>query len=62
MAYLKTSSLHFAAHNDPAEMEFNKDMSSIRVSVEWTFGKITQLFAFPDIKKKLPLQQVAKYY
>ena len=32
-------------------------MSSIRVSVEWTFGKITQLFAFPErnfLLNKLP--------
>ena len=48
----------------PAEIEFNKAMSSVRVSVEWTFGKITQLFAFLDFKKnlKLLLQPVGKYY
>ena len=48
----------------PAEIEFNKSMSSVRVSVEWTFGKITQLFAFLDFKKnlKLFLQPVGKYY
>lgn len=48
----------------PAEAEFNRAMSSVRVSVEWTFGKIVQLFAFLDFKKnlKLYLQPVAKYY
>ena len=47
-----------------AERDFNKAMSSVRVSVEWTFGKITQLFAFLDFKKdlKLLLQPVRKYY
>lgn len=47
-----------------AEKDFNKAMSSLRVSVEWTFGKITQLFAFLDFKKnlKLFLQPVGKYY
>lgn len=47
-----------------AERDFNKAMSSVRVSVEWTFGKIAQLFAFLDFKKnlKLLLQPVGKYY
>lgn len=46
------------------EQEFNRLMSRVRVSVEWTFGKITSLFAFLDYKKnmKLYLQPVAKYY
>ena len=33
------------------EKEFNKAMSSVRVSVEWTFGKIVQYFAYLDFKK-----------
>ena len=47
-----------------AERKFNKAMSSLCVSVEWTFGKITQLFAFLDFQKnlKLLLQPVGKYY
>lgn len=47
-----------------AEQEFNTAMSSVRVSVEWTFGKIIQLFAFLDFKKniKVLLQPVGKYY
>ena len=36
----------------PAEQEFNRSMSAVRVTVEWTFGKIVQLFAFLDLKKK----------
>ena len=36
-------------------MEFNKSMSALRVSVEWNFGKVTNLFAFLDFKKNLHL-------
>ena len=48
----------------PAEQDFNTAMSGVRVSVEWTFGKIIQLFAFLDFKKniKVLLQPVGKYY
>ena len=43
---------------------FNKSMSSVRVSVEWGFGKICQYFAFLDFKKnmKVLLQPVGKYF
>lgn len=43
---------------------FNRSMSRVRVSVEWGFGKISQLFAYLDFKKnlKLLLQPVGKYY
>lgn len=46
------------------EKAFNRDMSRVRVSVEWGFGKLTQTFAFLDFKKnlKLLLQPVGKYY
>ena len=46
------------------EKEFNTKMSSMRVSVEWCFGKILQQFAFLDFKKnpKILLQPVGKYY
>ena len=33
------------------EKGFNRDMSSVRVSVEWTFGKLVQYFAYLDFKK-----------
>ena len=47
-----------------AEHEFNSAMSAVRVTVEWTFGKIVQLFAYLDFKKnqKVLLQPVGKYY
>ncbi|CAG7726398.1 unnamed protein product [Allacma fusca] len=43
---------------------FNKCMSELRVSVEYGFGKILQLFAFNDFKKnnKLLLQPLKKQY
>lgn len=44
--------------------EFNSQMSKVRCSVEWGFGKIIQNFAYLDFKKNLKvlLQPVAKYY
>lgn len=47
-----------------AEQAFNASMSAVRVSVEWTFGKIIQLFSYLDFKKnqKVLLQPVGKYY
>ena len=46
------------------ENEFNRAMSSVRVSVEWTFGKLVQYFAYLDFKKnqKILLQPIGKYY
>ena len=46
------------------ERIFNKRMSKLRTSAEWTFGKIRSIFAFLDYKKnnKLYLQPVGKYY
>lgn len=48
----------------PLQQIFNKDMSALRVSVEYGFGKIIQQFAFLDFKKnqKLYLQPVKKMY
>ncbi|XP_064650929.1 uncharacterized protein LOC135502205 [Lineus longissimus] len=43
-----------AALNDQ-EAEFNRRMSRLRVSVEWTFGKIISNFAFLDFKKNQKL-------
>jgi len=44
--------------------EFNRSMSRLRVSVEWGFGKMLQIFAFLDFKKNLKLykQAVGKTY
>ena len=46
------------------EQEFNREMSKVRTSVEWGFGKICQNFAFLDFKKNLKvlLQPIGKYY
>ena len=51
-------------HLTPPEQEFNRAMSAVRVTVEWTFGKILQQFAYLDFKKnhKVLLQPVGKYY
>ena len=39
-------------------------MSSVRVSVEWVFGEITEYFAFVDFKKtqKIALSEVGNMY
>ena len=36
----------------PAQAMFNRDMSPMRVSVEWGFGKIVALWPFLDYRKK----------
>ena len=48
----------------PEQLASNAAMSTVRTCVEWSFGKITTLFAFIDFKKnlKLQLQPVDKYY
>ena len=33
------------AHLTPLQQQFNSDMSKVRASVEWGFGKISQYFA-----------------
>ncbi|CAB4023789.1 Hypothetical predicted protein, partial [Paramuricea clavata] len=47
-----------------AQKVFNREMSRVRVSVEWGFGKISQIFAYLDFKKNLKvlLQPIGKYY
>lgn len=48
----------------PERQHFNNVMSSLRVSVEWGFGKILQEFSFLDLKKnqKLLLQELSTMY
>ncbi|CAB4017499.1 Hypothetical predicted protein [Paramuricea clavata] len=48
----------------PAMAEFNREMSRVRVSVEWMFGNITKYFSFLDFKRqmKLHLSPVGKIY
>lgn len=45
-------------------IQFNRAMSSVRISVEWLFGDIISYFKFLDFKKnlKLLLSQVGKMY
>ena len=47
-----------------AQRAYNYAMSKIRLTVEWSFGKVARYFAFVDFKKnqKLYMQPVAKYY
>ena len=39
------------AHLTPLQQQFNSDMSKVRASVEWGFGKISQYFAYLDFHK-----------
>ncbi len=41
----------------PKEKRLNKVMSGLRVSVEWGFAKILQLFPFIDFKKNLKIRK-----
>ena len=52
------------AHLTPAELQFKKAMSQVRVSVEWLFGDIVNYFAFLDFRKNLEigLSKVGKMY
>lgn len=52
------------AHLTQLQKQFNRQMSDVRVSVEWGFGKIIQYFSYLDFRKNLKvlLQPVAKYY
>ncbi|CAB3977112.1 Hypothetical predicted protein [Paramuricea clavata] len=44
--------------------QYNKAMSSVRVSVEWLFGEITKYFKFVDFKQqlKIRLSPIGKIY
>ena len=48
----------------PQQQQFNKAMSHVRISVEWTFGKILSNFSYLDFKRnnKVLLQPVGKFY
>ena len=37
----------------PEEAEFNKRMSAVRIAVEWSFGRITNLWTFLEFKRSL---------
>jgi hypothetical protein len=44
--------------------QYNKEMNSVRVSVEWLFGEITKYFKFVDFKQqlKIRLSPIGKIY
>lgn len=52
------------AHLTQQQQDFNKSRSQVRISVEWTFGKICQYFSYLDFKRntKVLLQPVGKFY
>ena len=52
------------ANLTPDQEQFNKSMSDVRTSVEWTFGEIVKDWAFLAFKKnlKLCLSAVGKMY
>ena len=52
------------ANLTPQQKEWNKQMSAVRVSVEWIFGDIINYFKFLDFKKNLQvgLSAVSKMY
>ena len=52
------------AHVTADQHSFNKDMSKVRISVEWIFGDIVNYFAFLDFKKnlKIGLNAIGKMY
>ena len=52
------------ANLTPAQQQFNANMSSARIAVEWTFGEVATTWAYVDMKKqqKILLQPVALYY
>ena len=48
----------------PLQNEWNKEMSSVRVSVEWIFGDVINYYKFLDFRKnlKIELSAVGKMY
>lgn len=52
------------ANLTPAQKAYNRNLSQVRVCVEWMFGKVAQEFSYIDFPKnlKLRLQPVATYY
>ena len=66
-AYPLTVHLQGSFREDPTTpemMAFNRNMSTVRVSVEWIFGDIVNYFKFMDFTKdlKIGLSQVGKMY
>jgi len=47
-----------------AELQFNKKMNRLRVTVEWGFGLLITLWSYFDLKRqmKVPLTPIASFY
>ncbi len=62
--FIKVGYKQRQANLSEKQKQFNKEMSALRVHVEYGFGKIIKLFAFLDFKKnqKLLLQPVKLQY
>ena len=62
MGYHKTLSPFCGFMLTVEEQEFNRDMSAVRVAVEWSFGKIIQYFSYLDFRKhqKILLQPIGE--
>ena len=54
----------FKGNLTPQQHDYNKSMSSVRISVEWLFGDIVNFFKFVDFKKsqKVFLSACGKMY
>ena len=54
----------YKGDTSPQQQNFNSAMSTVRICVEWVFGKITNLWPYIDDKKNQTLykQPVAKQY
>ena len=52
------------ANVTPIQRAWNKEMSAVRINVEWIFGDIVNYFKFIDFKKglKLQLSAIGKMY
>lgn len=52
------------ANLTPAQRAYNTELSTVRISVEWQFGKIVEIFPFVDFKQNLQLMlsPIGKFY
>ena len=56
--------LYRSSQLTPQQQDYNRAMSRVQVSVEWTFGKIVTNLSYLDLKRsnKVLLQPIGKYY
>ncbi|CAN0295299.1 unnamed protein product [Scytosiphon promiscuus] len=52
------------ANLSDAQRAYNKALSAVRITVEWQFGKVVNVFPFVDFRKlmKLDLSPIGNYY